>query len=269
MRPPLAVTTSARTTTSLDAGGGPGGQRLAAKDPTLWGPDAESEASIRLGWVDLPADVAPTAGRDRRAARRAVVRGHRPGRALRHGRLVPRAGGDLADVRGAAGRSSTRPTRTSSVARSAGTCRRPSSSCPASPAAPSRPTASAAHSRQAFEDAGHRRRRRDRRRHRPRLRPREAGPRAGYRRVSSPTRRRRSLQRPHRVRAGPDRAGRRRHRRAARRGRGGHRAARRGLARQPGPRARRRDRRQCRPRQDRHRRRTAPASSVSPTGPSS
>ncbi|MPZ93696.1 MAG: glucose-6-phosphate isomerase [Propionibacteriales bacterium] len=27
--------------------------RLAAKDATLWGPDAESEASIRLGWVDL------------------------------------------------------------------------------------------------------------------------------------------------------------------------------------------------------------------------
>jgi hypothetical protein len=25
---------------------------LAAKDPTLWGPDAEAEASIRLGWVD-------------------------------------------------------------------------------------------------------------------------------------------------------------------------------------------------------------------------
>jgi Phosphoglucose isomerase len=25
---------------------------LAQKDPTLWGPDAESEASIRLGWVD-------------------------------------------------------------------------------------------------------------------------------------------------------------------------------------------------------------------------
>src|ERR1700753_659673 len=25
---------------------------LVAKDPTLWGPDAESEAKIRLGWVD-------------------------------------------------------------------------------------------------------------------------------------------------------------------------------------------------------------------------
>jgi glucose-6-phosphate isomerase len=29
--------------------------RLAASDATLWGPDAESTAAIRLGWVDLPA----------------------------------------------------------------------------------------------------------------------------------------------------------------------------------------------------------------------
>jgi glucose-6-phosphate isomerase len=28
--------------------------RLAAADHTLWGPDAESEAAIRLGWLDLP-----------------------------------------------------------------------------------------------------------------------------------------------------------------------------------------------------------------------
>ncbi|HEU0131491.1 MAG TPA: glucose-6-phosphate isomerase [Mycobacteriales bacterium] len=28
--------------------------RLLAKDHTLWGPDAEAEAAIRLGWVDLP-----------------------------------------------------------------------------------------------------------------------------------------------------------------------------------------------------------------------
>jgi glucose-6-phosphate isomerase len=27
-------------------------ERLAAKDPTLWGPDAEAEAKIRLGWID-------------------------------------------------------------------------------------------------------------------------------------------------------------------------------------------------------------------------
>ena len=27
--------------------------RIAGKDATIWGPDAEPEASIRLGWVDL------------------------------------------------------------------------------------------------------------------------------------------------------------------------------------------------------------------------
>jgi glucose-6-phosphate isomerase len=29
--------------------------RLVQKDPTLWGPAAESEAAVRLGWLDLPA----------------------------------------------------------------------------------------------------------------------------------------------------------------------------------------------------------------------
>ena len=29
--------------------------RLVGKDATLWGPDAESESAIRLGWLDLPA----------------------------------------------------------------------------------------------------------------------------------------------------------------------------------------------------------------------
>ena len=29
--------------------------RLVQKDATLWGPDAESEAAVRLGWLDLPA----------------------------------------------------------------------------------------------------------------------------------------------------------------------------------------------------------------------
>ncbi len=33
--------------------------KLAAKDATLWGPDAESEASVRLGWVDLPRTSRP------------------------------------------------------------------------------------------------------------------------------------------------------------------------------------------------------------------
>ncbi|GAB3417754.1 glucose-6-phosphate isomerase [Flindersiella endophytica] len=34
-------------------------EKLAAKDATLWGPEAESEASIRLGWVDLPRTSRP------------------------------------------------------------------------------------------------------------------------------------------------------------------------------------------------------------------
>ena len=33
--------------------------RIAATDPTLWGPDAEAEAARRLDWVSLP-----TASRD-------------------------------------------------------------------------------------------------------------------------------------------------------------------------------------------------------------
>jgi len=33
--------------------------RLAARDPTLWGPEAEQEAAIRLDWVDLPRSSRP------------------------------------------------------------------------------------------------------------------------------------------------------------------------------------------------------------------
>ncbi|MGN9775774.1 glucose-6-phosphate isomerase [Micromonospora sp. H33] len=40
----------ASTRDALVANEAPG--RLARKDPTLWGPDAEAEAKIRLGWVD-------------------------------------------------------------------------------------------------------------------------------------------------------------------------------------------------------------------------
>ena len=36
--------------------------RLFAKDATLWGPDAESEASIRLGWVGLATSSRPLVG---------------------------------------------------------------------------------------------------------------------------------------------------------------------------------------------------------------
>ena len=37
--------------------------RLVAEDPTLWGPEAEREASVRLGWLDLPATSRSLVGR--------------------------------------------------------------------------------------------------------------------------------------------------------------------------------------------------------------
>jgi glucose-6-phosphate isomerase len=45
-----AVPGAADTRAQLVADGVPA--RLAAKDPTLWGPDAAAEAKIRLGWID-------------------------------------------------------------------------------------------------------------------------------------------------------------------------------------------------------------------------
>ncbi len=41
---------AADTRAALVAAGVPG--LLVAKDPTLWGPAAEAESKIRLGWVD-------------------------------------------------------------------------------------------------------------------------------------------------------------------------------------------------------------------------
>ncbi|HET8767804.1 MAG TPA: glucose-6-phosphate isomerase, partial [Pedococcus sp.] len=35
---------------------------LFAQDATLWGPDAESEAAIRLSWVNLPRSSRPLVG---------------------------------------------------------------------------------------------------------------------------------------------------------------------------------------------------------------
>jgi glucose-6-phosphate isomerase len=60
MRDPLSVTVSVQqnevvSTLVTDRVA----SKLAAKDPTLWGPGAESEASIRLGWVDLPVTSRP------------------------------------------------------------------------------------------------------------------------------------------------------------------------------------------------------------------
>ena len=69
--------------------------RLAAKDHTLWGQAAEEESAKRLGWVDLSHTSPAARRRDRRAPRRAARPGLDPRRALRHGRLVARARGDL------------------------------------------------------------------------------------------------------------------------------------------------------------------------------
>jgi glucose-6-phosphate isomerase len=49
---PRLIELAAAATTQLVQAGVPA--RLAARDPGLWGPDAAAEASIRLGWLDLP-----------------------------------------------------------------------------------------------------------------------------------------------------------------------------------------------------------------------
>jgi glucose-6-phosphate isomerase len=60
MRDPLSVTVSVQqsevvSTLVTDRVA----SKLFTKDPTLWGREAESEASIRLGWVDLPVTSRP------------------------------------------------------------------------------------------------------------------------------------------------------------------------------------------------------------------
>lgn len=55
MKVPLTVRTSASYADTLETlVADRVASRLAAQDHTLWGPDAESEASIRLSWVSLP-----------------------------------------------------------------------------------------------------------------------------------------------------------------------------------------------------------------------
>ena len=64
------------------------------RTPTLWGPDAEDEASKRLGWTEAVAVVPPARRRDRGAARASSrPTASRPHRARRHGRFVARARG--------------------------------------------------------------------------------------------------------------------------------------------------------------------------------
>ena len=98
--------------------------RLAAKDATLWGPDAEPEASIRLGWVDLPESSRPL------LAEIDALRAELPAEGLDRVVLCGMGGSSLAPEvicahrRRAARRSSTRPTRTSSAALSTATWQR-------------------------------------------------------------------------------------------------------------------------------------------------
>jgi glucose-6-phosphate isomerase len=51
---PAAAVADGIKAVSVEAAQAEVARRLAGKDATLWGPDAEHEAGIRLGWLDLP-----------------------------------------------------------------------------------------------------------------------------------------------------------------------------------------------------------------------
>ena len=62
--------------------------RITAQDPTLWGPDAEAEAAIRLSWATLAHTSRPLV-EEIQALRAGVAgRGGGPRRAGRHGRQL-------------------------------------------------------------------------------------------------------------------------------------------------------------------------------------
>ena len=191
VRPPLAVTHARRRTTTLrrHAGRRPGRQPARRQGPHALGPGRRGRGvdPARLG---RPArDVAAAARRDRRAAGRAVAEG------LDHVVLSGMGGSSLAPevITAHATRAADDPRhhRPERIRRALGGDRLDarSSSCPASPAARSRPTATGGHFVKAFDGRGHRRRRPDRRRHRPGLAAGEAGrPTRATARSSSPTR---------------------------------------------------------------------------------
>ena len=186
--------------------------RLSRRTPTLWGPDAEEEAAKRLSVGRAPPHLAAAGRRDLRAAQRARRGRRRPRRALRHGRLVPGAGGDLRDVRRRADRAGLQPPRPGPRARSPTGSTAPSSWSPASPAPPWRPTRSGAPtSRRSPTPASTRPTRivivTD-----PGSPLDEQSREAGYRVVQRRPRRRRPLLRADRVRPGAQRPRRRRHR---------------------------------------------------------
>ena len=153
-----------------------------ARTRTLWGPAAEAESAKRLGWVDLSQTSRPLVAEI--AALRDELRepGPDPRRALRHGRLVARARGDLRGRRRRARRCSTPPTPTSCAPRSSDRL----DATVVVVSSKSGGTVETDSQRRAYEKAftrrRHRPRRADRRRHRPRLAARRSRPReAGYR----------------------------------------------------------------------------------------
>ena len=190
---------------------------IAARDATLWGPEAESEAGKRLAWVGLAQESQVARRRDRRPARRARRPGLHPRRAVRHGRLLARARGHLRHPRRRADRAgllrprlrtprAERPARAHHRGRLQQVRRdrrdRQPEACLRAGVPRRRPRAGRPHHR----------------RHRPGLPARRGGRRGGLPRLPRRPRRGRPLLRAHRVRAGAERAGRCRHRAAARRG---------------------------------------------------
>ena len=135
-----------------------------------------------------------------------------PGRALRHGRLVAGARGDLRGRRRRARRPRLlRPGLRAHRAR--GPARRDRGRGLQQVRRHRRDRQPEAGLREGVHRRRHRARRADRRRHRPRLAAGEGGPRGRLPRVPRRPRRRRPLLRAHRLRPGAERAGRRRHRR--------------------------------------------------------
>ena len=123
-----------------------GRRRCGARTPS-------DEAGKRLAWVGLAQESRPLV--DEIVGLRDVLadRGRRPRRAVRHGRLVPRAGGHLRHPRRRADRAGLLRPRPGARARSATGSSAPSWWSPASPAARSRPTARGAPTSRRSRDA--------------------------------------------------------------------------------------------------------------------
>ena len=67
--------------------------RMYAKDATLWGPDAEQESAIRLGWTECHTVSRPLLAEIDALRADLADRGRRPRRPVRHGRVLAGSGG--------------------------------------------------------------------------------------------------------------------------------------------------------------------------------